>query len=206
MSDFNNDLKKEQILAEYLDASIYPQLGMNYTRISDINSQYKGIDFILKENGGLVNVDEKAQLTYINKNLPTFAFEISYFKNEVLKEGWLNDKTKETEAYFLITGIQTKDRTDKLIHATNIHSCTIHRVNRQKLTDLMEQKGLSPSRLNAISEKLRAEKKHGKQAISELHGYKEGNLFFTHWLPEKPVNLVLKLQFLIDAGVAKKIR
>ncbi|MGS0525781.1 hypothetical protein ACU8V7_11875 [Zobellia nedashkovskayae] len=82
-SNFKSDLEREQELCILLDR-YYKQYLKHYTfeRVSDMPKQLAGIDliFIHKTNGKKFYIDEKAQLDYINENLPTFAFELSYEK------------------------------------------------------------------------------------------------------------------------------
>ncbi|MBK8365378.1 MAG: hypothetical protein IPL24_17420 [Bacteroidetes bacterium] len=56
-------------------------------------------------------VDEKAMVHYVNKSLPTFAFEVS-FKLATGKEveGWLLDKSKLTQYYIIVWIWATKDK------------------------------------------------------------------------------------------------
>ncbi len=101
MSFFQRDLTKEKLLAPYLDAK-YAELNLSFERVDNLKLQKKGVDLIYNHNGKLFFIDEKAQLDYINKSLPTFIFELSYLKNGVEKMGWLLDKDKITTHYFLL--------------------------------------------------------------------------------------------------------
>ena len=204
MSRFNSDLHNEQILAEYLD-HIYAELELNTRRISDIKSQNKGIDLIIKYNSKLYNVDEKSQLHYLNISLPTFAFELSYLKDDVLKQGWLFDKKKETEYYFLITGIMLKGNKNVLKSKIEIDSLMITSVNRQMLLKLLNQRNIDKETIEYVIHDIRENKAFGKHAVDGLDNRKEGNIHFTKALSEQPINLVLKLDYLVKKGVAKII-
>ena len=93
-SNFDEDLSKEEALGKYLD-NIYLKLldGYRIQRIVDIDKQHKGIDIIISKGENVFFIDEKAQLDYLNNELPTIAFEISYIKNNSENLGWLFDKT-----------------------------------------------------------------------------------------------------------------
>lgn len=76
-SQFMADLKKEAFLAKYLDG-LYPKLfkksSFSLQRVRDLSQQHKGVDLILTNHYNSYYVDEKAQLDYLNRSLPTFAF------------------------------------------------------------------------------------------------------------------------------------
>lgn len=204
-SKFNEDLKQEQILNKYVD-SIYDSLGMSFERITDMPSQYRGIDLILKDNNRDIFIDEKAQLHYLNKSLPTFAFELSYIKNNFLNMGWLFDARKATNIYFLITGIYLKNSKTILTCPNDIERLDIVAVQRQKLLEYLKSKNITIKTLREYQHDMRQNNKFRAYPIKELDEYKEGKLFFTEFLAEKPINLVLKIDNLIEQGIAIKIK
>lgn len=159
----------------------------------------QGIDLILKDKHleKQFLVDEKAQLDYVNESLPTFAFELFYQKNGIQKQGWLFDASKKTEFYALVTGIYSDE--DGVFT-----SCNITFVNREKLIQHIEEVGLSQKHLEGIISK--NQNIHGKLNLEQLNPKSEGYLFFsTKNKAEKPVNLILKLDYLIMIGVAKRL-
>jgi len=201
MSHFKRDLKKEQLLGEYLD-TVYANLDLNFERVNDINLQHRGVDLIYPENDA-VFIDEKAQLDYINKSLPTFTFELSYLKKNEQKLGWLLDETKQTTHYFLITGIYAGNGKDL---SEGFTSCIITSVNRKKLLNYLENKGLSKNRLLQYDADLRDfENPTNKNEIEELSPKTEGLLYFSPQLAEQPINLQLRLKNLISNRIAKQI-
>lgn len=203
MSTFKLDLNKEHILSEYLDR-LYKSKKIMFERIDDINKQHQGIDVIIQHKAKDYFIDEKSQLHYLNKDLPTFTFELSYLnKNGKLKEGWLFDAHKLTQYYFLVTGIFLKENKTELTDLQDIQSLKITSVNRKKLIKLIEALGLSKYNLNAYDNDLRTQDSYGKNTIPELNK-KNGLIYFTEHLAEKPMNLQLKLSYLIGCGVAKK--
>ena len=199
-SKFKTDLSKEKQLIPLLD-SYYEKHLKKYTfeRISNIKKQLQGIDLILKDNQSEKRffVDEKAQLDYVNESLPTFAFELSYLKNKVQKQGWLFDTSKKTQFYALVTGIYS-DEDDAFT------SCNITFVNREKLILRLDEMGLNQNFLEQLAYVHR--NLHGKLALKELDSKSEGYIFFsTKNKAEKPVNLILKLDYLMRIGVAKRL-
>lgn len=195
-SNFREDFKKEKKLQLLLDA-YYSQHLRHYAfkRIDEISQQLAGVDLVLShlKTNENYKVDEKAQLDYIGDNLPTFAFEISYYKSGHLKKGWLFDENKKTQFYSLVTAIY-QDEPEVFT------SCRITLVNREKLIDFLEAKNVTFE--SCFKENL----PHGKTIIEQLHPKKEGYLYYSHLnKAEKPLNLILKLDFLIEEGLAKRL-
>ncbi|MFS4469039.1 hypothetical protein [Maribacter sp. 2210JD10-5] len=199
-SNFDNDLRKEQLLAPLLDTCYSKNLKLyDFERISDLKKQMAGIDLIFhrKRDGETFYIDEKAQLDYINDDLPTFAFEICYLKKNTLKKGWFFDIMKKTQFYSLVTGIYQ----DEPQYFT---SCKITLVNRQKLLDFLKSRNLSMKTVEDYVAK--HPKRQGKLILNELDTKSEGYLYFSrNNKAEQPVNLILKLDFLLDQGLAKRL-
>ena len=198
-STFLSDLEKERELATFLD-DCYTKGLENYTfeRIYDVKRQLSGIDLLFThhQNGAVYAIDEKAQLDYINEALPTFAFELQYEKYGVLKNGWLFDTKKKTEFYSLITSIYSDE-------PKVFTSCKITFVNRAKLLQFLGERNITEKSLQNYINKKAAHRP--KLEIAELNPRTEGYLYFsTQNKAEKPINLILKLDFLIENGVAQR--
>ena len=203
MHDFRSDLSQEALLSEYLD-KLYTGKGIDFNRVSDINKQHQGIDIIIQIKAEEYLIDEKAQLHYLNKDLPTFTFELSYFKNDRLKKGWLFDEKKLTQYYFLITGIFLKKGKTKLSNSNDIDKIKITSVNRNKLIEHLSSINLDEEKLIGYDKELRKTDSFGKNTVPELNPNSEGLIFLTKQLIEKPMNLQLRLEYLIKTKVAKK--
>jgi len=199
-STFKSDLEKEQHLSILLDGYYKKHLkAYDFERISDFKEQITGVDLIFtnKTSGKRFYIDEKAQLDYINEELPTFAFELQYHKNSKSKKGWLFDAGKKTHFYSLITAIYSDE-------PKKFTSCKITFVNRERLVAFLESRNIDEKELEiCIAEH---SKKQGKLTIDQLNDRKEGYLYFSsNNKVEKPVNLILKLHFLEQNGVAKRL-
>ncbi len=199
-SNFKEDLKKEKFLSVLLD-SYYKSKLRNYSfeRVVNLNEQLKGVDVLFKhlKKETTYYIDEKAQLDYINDDLPTFAFEISYLKNGKTKEGWLFDKNKKTDFYSLITAIYS-DEPDSYT------SCKITLVNRKKLISFLQTKGVD--QISILQQLKSTEGRHGKHGMKELDELKEGYLFVSKDnKSEQPINLILRLEFLIKHKLARRL-
>ena len=199
-SSFKRDLRKEQQLSVLLD-SIYQKYlkHYDYERVNALKRQLQGIDLVLthRTTQNEFLIDEKAQLDYLNDDLPTFAFELHYQKNKEAKQGWLFDKAKKTDFYALITAIYV-DEPDVYT------SCKVTFVNRAKLILFLETRNITPKRLEKHLNA--AQEHHGKIEMAGLDVKKEGYLYCsTQNKAEKPINLILKLDFLIEKGIAKRL-
>ena len=199
-SNFTSDLRKEKQLSRLLD--VYYEKSLVYydtCRVHDMKSQMAGIDLIFthKQTKTVFNIDEKAQLDYINEDLPTFAFELGYYKEDKYKEGWLFDPYKKTDFYSLATAIYEDE--------PNIFtSCKVTLVNRKMLLSFLNKKAISKKVLTDYCDS--NIEHHGKLKIKELNTKYEGYLYFSKTnKSEKPINLILKLEFLIDLGIAKRL-
>ncbi|SFB69569.1 hypothetical protein SAMN04487891_101485 [Flagellimonas taeanensis] len=170
-----------------------------FERISDRKQQLQGIDLVLKDKlaNVLYYVDEKAQLDYVNESLPTFAFELFYEKEGAKKQGWLFDVSKKTHFYALVTSIFSD--VDKVYT-----SCNITFVNREKLILHLSTLGLSREFFEQLVQN--NSNLHGKFILEKLCPKKEGLLYFsTQNKAEKPINLILRLAYLEQIGVAKRL-
>ncbi len=199
-SSFKNDLEKEQKLAVFLDVYYKKHLKHYlFERIHDLKQQMQGIDLIFSHNtnGGRFLIDEKAQLDYINEDLPTFAFELVYQKDGEIKKGWLFDTKKKTEFYALITSIYA-DEPEKFT------SCKVTFVNRKKLVKFLSVRKINQEYLDSQIKKHK--NYNGKVVLDKLQPYHEGYLYFSAIKKaEKPINLILKLAFLTENGIAKQL-
>ncbi|MCO6163964.1 hypothetical protein [Flavobacterium sp. NRK F7] len=203
-SNFEDDLKKEQYLGEYLD-TIYSDVFKDFKieRKLDSISQNNGIDLIISKDELKFNIDEKAQLDYLNLDLPTFAFEISYIKDNLQKLGWLYDKSKITDKYFLITGIFLNDEHDI---KKGFKSCKIISVDRAKLILFLKSRGLNFEKILEINHSIRNGTQEKNIFISELDSRLEGKMYYSkNNKAEMPINLVLYLDFLLKTKIAKKV-
>ena len=207
-SKFKDDLSKEVLLGKFLDKYYHQKYNSSnhrFQRIDNLKDQLLGIDLIITINGKEYLIDEKAQLDYLNKSLPTFAFEISFLKNKKVKLGWFFDSHKKTSIYFLITNIQTVED-DSL--KEGIKDCSITAVHRVNVQKLLAKKGLTEKKILEYTNEIRISQKHGKHPIQELDSKREGFFYFSYNNKnEQPINLILYLKFLkLDNQVGKKIR
>lgn len=225
-STWDSDLGQEKIVGRFLDDFYPIHFSGTMERVSDSKRQNEGIDLIFSstKNGvkHLSHIDEKAQTSYLNSSLPTFVFEISYIKNSSKKNGWFFNEHKLTNNYFLITHIFTIDSTIKKLENHNqIKSCLLTKVHRNTLIELLKKEiitnpdGQSLLKYNEgnnivkevcenISENFKIyidEEviKNNESLKYKNYQIKLNNLVkisYSPGLPEKPLNLLIKLKSL----------
>lgn len=200
MSTFYKNLDREKILSTYLD-NVYDDINLDVQRVSEPDLQYAGVDLVYENNGEEIYIDEKAQLDYVDKDLPTFTFELSYLKNGKIKRGWLFDNSKKTNYYFLVTGIFATDKNDL---RKGFETCKITSINREKLIAHLHANGLTEQKLLSYEFKIRNLAKSGKTPVKEMKP-NEGVLYFTTSKSERPINLQLRLQYLLKHQIGKRI-
>jgi hypothetical protein len=89
---------------------------------------------------------------------------------------------------------------------TGVKKCKITSVNRSKLIQLLNQKGFASLSFESYVQNIRNNNESTfKTEIPELNIKTEGCIVYSEQLAEKPINLMLKLNFLIQQGVAKQI-
>ncbi len=175
MSRRTQDMHAEQELAKFLDENLYPFLEESYKdlhweRNHDINAQLRGIDGYLHVGLDTSIVDEKATLYYINRNLPTFAFEIDSYQKGHLTPGWLFNENYETEYYMLIYPNATHDNLLK-IKSTDFTETTCIFVSREKIIDYLEKQGYTKEKIEADAQRYRNRRSYGRQLISGISDF-----------------------------------
>ncbi|MGB0840044.1 MAG: hypothetical protein ACPG19_05695 [Saprospiraceae bacterium] len=180
------DSQGESAVAAFLDEYFYPKKVTNFCRKTDKKSQLRGIDVTFDYEDKHCIVDEKAAVQYVNRDLPTFAFEINcYGRDYSLQEGWLYDKKKVTE-YYLLSWI--KATKVKNFESQDITELEILLLNRKKLRKILAEEGLNRETTREIAKKLRQNKQFGVSHKSEKPYY----FYHTQHLMEQPINVVIK--------------
>lgn len=200
MSLRNSDTKSEIAVAKFLDTHFYPKYTFNNERVSDFETQMKGVDVVF-DIGDLkaIRVDEKAAVHYVNKDLRTFAFEINFFRtSNILTEGWFYDKSKVTE-YYLLCWIWAKK--EKYFNADDITKLDIILISRTKIISMLSEFGVNYETAKTTAENLR---KNGISGPHEKVSNKPFYYFYTDKLSEKPINIVIQKFKLIELSTCYK--
>ena len=192
------DTNGEAAVAAYLDKYFYPKYCQNTERKSDKASQLAGVDIIFDlANQQHLMTDEKAMLHYINKNIPTFAFELSFLNiNGKLSQGWLFDSTKRT-AYYLLTWITAKK--DKHINCDDIIALEIIIVSREAIIKMLQRHNFDKVSILQKAQNIRDNNEIRQSGKTQGQPF---YFFFTEFLAEKPINVIIHKAELIRLATA----
>ncbi|MBK6399774.1 MAG: hypothetical protein IPF75_16350 [Bacteroidetes bacterium] len=196
-----SDSEAEIEVGKFLDNQFYFKYVKNFQRRITYEEQMLGIDvsFDLEDEVNLL-VDEKAMVHYVNKSLPTFAFEVS-FKLATGKEveGWLLDKSKLTQYYIIVWIWATKDKGFKEKDITKIELIL---VKRDAIIQMLEKFGFNDDKIKKTVIQIRTEKINGAC-------FKDTNLPFYFYHSDKfvesPINIVIKKEKLLQIASAQHI-
>lgn len=182
---FRADLGDEQVLQGYLDRC-YRHNGIRSVRFADREHQRDGIDVQLEKDGNRFRVDEKAQLHYLDRSLPTFALELSLLKDGRERPGWSVDPTKRTEVYAFVFDIRTAAGVTRLERPEDVVSAAVVLVNRDRLRNTLAAAGLDEAVLRRLNDELRRTGEHRRSVRAP--GVR---VVLTPDLAERPVNLLV---------------
>lgn len=199
MSHRKRDSRVEKEISKFMDEQFYSNKVKDFIRFEDLDNQLKGKDvsFTLGKLKNIL-VDEKAQSQYINKNLPTFAFEISFIRSSGdWTLGWLFDTTKENNYFILIWPFASKDWN---ITKEDIIKLDCLLIDKLKIQKFLEKEGFNINTMLEEEKRIREHKLSGKinNSVSKyVYFYK------TDHLSEKPVNIVIRKEKLIELAELK---
>lgn len=190
-SKFFEDKRKEELFGVWLDAHFYSMFVGKYkcvTRITDAVLQKKGVDVIIETfSGTKIYVDEKATLQYINKKIPTFAFEIKNTTSGA--QGWLYNPDYLTTHYLLAW----PNALNESIPNADSFCCTeVMSIKRSRVIDLLCDNGLTESKILELIEAY-SKKVNENNKFDIAKGI---TLNFNLSLAEKPINVVIKKDLL----------
>lgn len=196
----NMDNAAEMQVSAYLDKNFYPLYTQNFVRYTDRKTQMSGID-VSFDLGSLkdILVDEKALSHYVNRDLPTFAFELSFrsSRGDIIP-GWFYDEQKRTE-YYLISWI--KATKDKGFQASDIMELDTLLVSRSAIQAMLASYGLT---------KAVAESKASAIRQNSIRGVSEKNLsvrpyyfYYSDQLAELPINLIVRKEILVSVATRR---
>lgn len=191
-SKFYEDKRKEELFGVWLDAHFYTTLVGKYksiTRNTDAALQKKGVDVIIEtKEGEIVYIDEKATLQYINKRIPTFAFEIKNTTSGA--QGWLFNPEYITD-YYLLAWPNAVD--ENIPSAESFTDTEIMSIKRQRVIQLLANHGITENKISELIE-------HYKSRLSKTNKFEISpgiTLNFNLFLAERPINVVIKKDLLM---------
>lgn len=203
------DLSAEAQLAYFMDQYLYANFptGKAFStirRVHDKEEQLRGVDVeFVGTDGRVYCIDEKAQLYYLNRNLPTFAFELLFKRGSYDTTGWLCNPKLKTDFYMLIWPFATQN-TPKGISWTQFTKADCLLVQKQRLLKMLAHKGLTVEKLQADAKDIRASGRIGKIPIPGLTGiyyYASDSSKYR----EAPINVVISKSLLMDIAQRRYI-
>lgn len=200
-SKFYEDKRLEELFGSWLDTHLYPSLPLEgfsgFQRVNDVRYQKKGIDTVVQAKDTKLLIDEKATLHYINKNIPTFAFEL--LNRTSGAQGWLYNHSYLTTHYLLAW--PNASNPDSILKADDYSSADVMLIVRASLIDMLAQKGLDETTLREKVDYYLPNITRQSFKFELVPGI---TLFFTEWLSEKPVNIVIKKNLLDTIAIFHK--
>lgn len=194
-----SDISAEKAVAAFLDKHLYPSMVPSTQRIDEKAEQLLGKDIILTLKGGReVIVDEKAMIQYINKGLPTFAFEVGFMSGGAHRIGWLINAAMATE-FYLCVWIWAKKETDLREDDIDHVECLL--LSKRKILRYLEAQRIGVAELMGFEHDART---FGHQGAHLKDLYDAQGFYFnlTSHLVEKPYNLVMRRWLLDDLAAA----
>lgn len=193
------DSANEKLVAQFLDDYFYlPSLFEKVERVSDKQEQLKGKDIIVSSKRlSLVDaiIDEKDTAHYVNKDIPTFAFELSFMVGNMEVEGWLTDESKETEYYLLLYPFATlEEPVTKPPQFKEVTKVRYILVRRQDVINLLKEAGFDRNALQRKAKEVRTtvggydDNQRNKAEDKAKYGF---YFMYTYFLNERPVNVVI---------------
>lgn len=190
----------EKVMAQFLDEHFYKNIGYTWReRVTDRGRQVKGLDVILKRDGKVYNIDEKAAIRYTN-GLNTFALELSFLNRKGNRvDGWLIDEKKVND-YFVFVWIN-KIEGELIENVDSFKEVEVALVSKEKIMIYLESLGWDVDKLLIKDERIR-------DGIDDNLGdiRKNGCKFsYSERLFEKPINILLPKQAYIKIADEHKI-
>jgi len=189
----------EREISIFLDRYFYTKAAKEFQRINDLETQLKGIDCTASfPKLGLekIVIDEKAATHYINKNLPTFAFEINFLDKKGNEHiGWLLDSQKKTN-YYLLIWVKAKKKWE--VKCSDILQLECMLIERDKIITTIKEKGIEIKKMVEQTGSIRKEK---HQSIKMPTNDDKLYFYYTYHLAEKPINLIIRKELLKEISL-----
>jgi hypothetical protein len=194
--DYDSDAERE--IGKFLDRYFYSKEEIkDFRRFKDREEQLKGKDttFTWGELKKII-VDEKAQVYYVNENIPTFAFEIDFLRRGgQLTPGWLFDPTKQTQYYLLIWITADEEHGFK---EEDIRKLDCLLIKREDIIVYLSDESLSVDKIKEIAQKIRAD---GTEGWYFKGDYDSCYFYLSSSLAEQPLNIIIHRRKLQELAV-----
>lgn len=191
-----DDVKSSNITTDFLIKNFYEKYCVEYEIVTDKERQIKGIDSIFTLGDKKYFCDEKSAIRYVNKNLQTFSIELLFVnrKNE-LSFGWFLNPDYENNSYLFVWIDKALVNEKNLVKSTeDIIELEFAIVKKNKILDYLNKLGWTEEKL------LRKSRLILNNDDEPLFNEKcpDIRFFYSKKLVEKPVNILLKRNKLIE--------
>ena len=190
MSRRVSDTKAEKEVSNFLDKYFYERHVDDFVRFDDVNHQFLGMDvtFSIGKLKGII-VDEKAQIDYVNRHLPTFAFEIDFMNAaNIYSKGWFLDDSKKTQFYLLIWVTSRKEK-DFMREDIDKLDCIL--ISREELIRYLCEQGLDEEKIYHLAKEIRVSGIYGRHHTGL---FKDAYFFLSTQKRERPINLIIRIE------------
>lgn len=190
MSYRDADTRAERELAAFLDErQLYTRyLGyQSIQRVTDPELQLAGADVVAMGQDRAHYIDEKAQLHYLARPLPTFAFELEFLRYGSPVTGWALRPDLMTDKYLLLWP-QANIADFRLVERGDFTQVGYLLLDRLQLWLHLVRLGLTPQVLRERAAQIRTSGQGGRHPT----GIDGITLHFSTQLSEQPINLVIR--------------
>ncbi len=203
------DHSAENELALFMDKFLYERFPTggafsSIRRVQDKEEQLNGVDVeFIGTDDRVYCVDEKAQLHYLNQNLPTFALELLSYQKGYDTIGWLCNNKLKTDFFMLIWPSATTDDYEGITWDQFTKAdCLL--IQKQKILKMLASKGLTVERMLSDARDIRASGRKGKIPIPGVRG-----IYYFASYPRKyqeaPINIIVSKPILKDLAQRRYI-
>ena len=184
---FIRDADREASVAEFLDENLYPNFFESWSRVSNREMQLSGVDLICKLSKveGEMFVDEKAATSWANREISTFAFELSFLLGQSEIEGWFfSNRRKSRTTHWLCIWPRTSG--GQIKNVEDIVSAEVMLIDTRVLRNWVRKMAVkSEISLEDCIGCLRKSKTENEIPWAGLR------VIISRKLPEEPVNLLI---------------
>ena len=201
MGNYSIDKRAERELGFFLDKYFYQRLKEKYgyddfKRVRKKEEQIQGVDVVGFIKGRECVIDEKASLRYMDKDLKTFSFELSFMRNGEEFVGWFLDNRMKTQYYVLMYPKSRKDIRD--ITSEDFDSVEILVVPVHRIWEYLNGKGLTKESLKKRAEEIRGKGRTGRMPTGKNIDGVYISATGKERLEEAPINLIIRKGILAE--------
>lgn len=193
------DEQNSRIITEWLEKNFYNKYVKNYSKKDDLINQVHGIDCTFEYNGREFKCDEKVAAAYINRELRTFAFELSFInRNNEIQDGWLLNEKLLTDSYLLV--YINKAKKNILESINDIQETEIILLDKKDILEYLNDLGWSRNGLIIKNQQIRDT--DGQTEMGNI--WRNGCKFsYSKQLVEKPINVLIPIEELRKMNLIK---